>query len=111
MMMPKITAAQPRIKPASARPAPCSPLRLIWCRAMWPNTIAGMVASGPNVNCATPQTRLAIASPLVLTTGVTPVALAEAGGEEHLCRTDGGHDNRHHVSRPPADRTEGVGDL
>ncbi len=42
-----------------------SPVRLIWCRAMWPSTMAGMVGSGPNANCATPQARLAIASPLV----------------------------------------------
>ena len=32
--MPRITATQPSIKPASARPAPCSPVRLIWLRAM-----------------------------------------------------------------------------
>src|SRR5438270_117181 len=51
--------------PASAIPAPCSPVRLIWCLAMWPSTMAGMVGSGPNANCASPQARLAIASPLV----------------------------------------------
>jgi hypothetical protein len=60
--MPKITAVRPSVKPASARPAPCSPVRLIWLRAMWPHTIAGMVASGPNANCASPQARLAVAS-------------------------------------------------
>ena len=31
--MPRTTAAQPSIKPASARPAPCSPVRLIWLLA------------------------------------------------------------------------------
>jgi len=77
---PRITAAQPSIRPASARPAPCSPVRLIWLRAMWPSTIAGMVASGPNANCATPQARLAIASPLVLATGATMVVPAGTGG-------------------------------
>ena len=51
--------------------SPCSPVRLIWCRAAWPNTIAGMVASSPNVNCASQQARLAIASPLVLATWAT----------------------------------------
>src|SRR6266566_1899378 len=71
--MPKITAVRPSVKPASARPAPCSPVRLIWPRATWPNTIAGMVASGPNTNCASPQARLAIANPLVLVTGVATV--------------------------------------
>jgi hypothetical protein len=74
--MPKITAVRPSVKPASARPAPCSPVRLIWLRAMWPHTIAGMVASGPKANCASPQARLAMASPLVLATGVTAVVLA-----------------------------------
>jgi hypothetical protein len=34
---------------------PCSLVRLIWLRAMWPSTIAGMVASGPKANCARPQ--------------------------------------------------------
>jgi len=64
-MMPRITAPQPSTSPASARPAPCSPVCLIWLRAMWPSTIAGMVASGPKANWATPQARLAIASPFV----------------------------------------------
>jgi len=73
-MMPRATAPQPSINPASARPDPCSPVRLIWPRAMWPNTIAGIVPSGPNTNCASPQARLAIANPLVLAVGLTTVS-------------------------------------
>jgi hypothetical protein len=90
--MPKITAVRPSVKPASARPAPCSPVRLIWLRAMWPHTIAGMVASGPKANCASPQARLAMASPLVLATGVTAVGLGRGG--DHGGWRDGqvGHD-------------------
>src|SRR5215831_1132733 len=55
---------------------PCSPVCWIWLWAMWTHTIAGMVASGPDANCASPQARLAIASPLILAAGVTTVVLA-----------------------------------
>src|SRR5207245_4162746 len=43
--MPRITAPQPRTRPASARPAPCSPVRLIWLRAMWVQA-AGVAPAG-----------------------------------------------------------------
>src|SRR5262249_30030052 len=61
----KPTPTQPRMSPASARPAPCSPVRRIWLRATWPSTTAGMAGSGHSIICATPQTRLAMAMPLV----------------------------------------------
>jgi hypothetical protein len=37
--------------------------------------------------------------------------LTDGRYDKHLCRTDGGHDNRHHVSCPRLIGTEGLGDL